>query len=82
LASNYRSSVVLCTATQPALKAPEFNGGLEQVRELAPEPSTLFQELERVRVRHVGELDDEALAAQMRTHDQVLCIVNNRRHAR
>ncbi len=82
LARNYRSSVVLCTATQPALKAPEFVGGLEHVRELAPEPHDLFRALERVRVRHVGELADEALAAQMRAHDQVLCIVNNRRHAR
>lgn len=84
LARNYRSSVVLCTATQPALEAPEFAGGLEkgQVRELAPEPPALFRKLERVRVRHVGELDDEALAERMRTHEQVLCIVNNRRHAR
>jgi len=82
LARNYRSSVVLCTATQPALKAPEFVGGFEHVRELAPEPLQLFRKLERVRVRHVGELDDEALAAQMRTQEQVLCIVNNRRHAR
>ncbi|KAF4304854.1 hypothetical protein GTA08_BOTSDO14200 [Botryosphaeria dothidea] len=64
LARNYRSSVVLCTATQPALNAPEFNGGLERVRELAPEPHDLFRALERVRVRHVGELADEALAAQ------------------
>jgi len=82
LARNYRSSVVLCTATQPALQAPEFVGGLEQVRELAPEPSVLFRKLERVRVRHVGKLDDEALAERMRAHEQVLCIVNNRRHAR
>ncbi len=82
LARNYRSSVVLCTATQPALQAPEFAGGLEQVRELAPEPPALFGKLERVRVRHVGEVDDVALAAYMRAHEQVLCIVNNRRHAR
>lgn len=82
LARNYRSSVVLCTATQPALQAPEFAGGLEQVRELAPEPPVLFRKLERVRVRHAGELDDEALAVRMRSHEQVLCIVNNRRHAR
>ncbi|MCB1899320.1 MAG: CRISPR-associated helicase Cas3' [Rhodocyclaceae bacterium] len=82
LARNYRSSVVLSTATQPALKAPEFVGGLESVRELAPEPPQLFRKLERVRVRHVGELDDDALAAHMRTQEQVLCIVNNRRHAR
>lgn len=82
LARNYRCSLVLCTATQPALQAPEFDGGLDGVRELAPEPPQLFRKLERVRVRHVGVLDDAALAGQMRSRDQVLCIVNNRRHAR
>lgn len=82
LARNYRSSIVLCTATQPALNAPDFRGGLEKVRELAPNPPELFRKLERVRVRHIGTLDDEALAAQLREFDQVLCIVNNRRHAR
>lgn len=82
LARNYRASVVLCTATQPALEAPAFDGGLTGVRELAPEPTRLFQQLERVRVRHVGTLDDAALAGHMREREQVLCIVNNRRHAR
>lgn len=82
LARNYRSSIVLCTATQPALNAPDFRGGLEKVRELAPDPPELFRKLERVRVRHVGTIDDDALAAQLRDLDQVLCIVNNRRHAR
>ncbi|MDD3762456.1 MAG: CRISPR-associated endonuclease Cas3'' [Nevskiales bacterium] len=80
LARNYRCSVVLCTATQPALHA--FDGGLTSVHELAPEPPELFRKLERVRVRHVGVWDDDELAAQMRSRDQVLCIVNNRRHAR
>ncbi|MFT4267996.1 MAG: CRISPR-associated endonuclease Cas3'', partial [Xenophilus sp.] len=82
LARNYRSSVVLCTATQPALEAPAFEGGLTGVRELAPEPPRLFKQLERVRVRHLGVLSDEALAGHMRSREQVLCIVNNRRHAR
>jgi len=82
LARNYRSSVVLCTATQPALQAPAFEGGLEKVHELAPEPPQLFRRLERVRIRHVGTLDDEALTAELRGREQVLCIVNNRRHAR
>lgn len=82
LARNYRTSVVLCTATQPALNAPAFEGGLTDVRELAPEPAQLFQQLERVRVRHVGIWSDDEVAAQMRSRDQVLCIVNNRRHAR
>lgn len=82
LARNYHSSVVLCTATQPALEAPAFEGGLQDVRELAPEPPELFRRLERVRIRHLGLLDDVALTAELRGREQVLCIVNNRRHAR
>ncbi|MCG6630584.1 CRISPR-associated helicase/endonuclease Cas3, partial [Acinetobacter baumannii] len=38
--------------------------------------------LRRVRVRHVGALEDDALAEELRQRTQVLCIVNNRRHAR
>lgn len=82
LARNYRTSVVLCTATQPALEAPAFEGGLNGVHELAPNPLQLFQQLERVRVRHVGTWNDDTLTAEMRSREQVLCIVNNRRHAR
>jgi CRISPR-associated endonuclease/helicase Cas3 len=82
LALNYKVSAVLCTATQPALEAPDFIGGLQNVRELAPEPGKLFAALKRVQVRHVGSLSDDALASQLVERDQVLCIVNNRRHAR
>jgi CRISPR-associated endonuclease/helicase Cas3 len=82
LVRNYHTSIILCTATQPALEAPRFSGGLEKVRELAPTPADLFRRLQRVQVRHVGALDDEALSSQMRQREQVLCIVNNRRHAR
>ena len=82
LARNYRTTIVLCTATQPALEAPAFEGGLENVRELAPNPPALFRKLERVQVRHVGVLDDIQLCAELTKREQVLCIVNNRRHAR
>lgn len=83
LARNYKVSPVLCTATQPALQADKgFKDGLENVEELAPGPlEGLYEKLRRVRVRHAGELDDEALAQRLRRHDQVLCIVNNRKHA-
>jgi CRISPR-associated endonuclease/helicase Cas3 len=82
LALNYNCSLVLCTATQPALHAPDFTGGLNNVRELAPQPERLFQELERVRIRPVGPLGDAALTQELSEREQVLCIVNNRRHAR
>jgi CRISPR-associated endonuclease/helicase Cas3 len=81
LALNYRTSVVLCTATQPALNAPDFQGGFENVVELAPNPQSLFEALARVTVESAGTLDDTALTQRLRDHEQVLCIVNNRRHA-
>ncbi|HEX7339929.1 MAG TPA: CRISPR-associated helicase Cas3' [Rhodanobacteraceae bacterium] len=83
LALNYRTSIVLCTATQPALLQEQgFKGGLCNVRELAPDPPVLYEKLRRVRVRHLGTLEDAALEDQLRQRQQVLCIVNNRRHAR
>lgn len=88
LARNYRSSVVLCTATQPALEykpdSPDYSlrGGLSDIRELAPNPKQLSQKLKRVTVEFVGELSDEKLGGLLRAQSQVLCIVNNRLHAR
>ncbi len=45
------SSVVLCTATQPAVAKEEWFGiGLEGVREIVPDPGGLYNTLKRVRV--------------------------------
>lgn len=84
LARGYGASVVLCTATQPALLADDgFPDGLKAVAEIAPDPKALYQELKRVTVTRLPDpLDDGALAARLAGEDQVLCIVNNRRHAR
>ena len=84
LATGYGASVVLCTATQPALrKQDDFKLGLENVRELAPDPQHLYTKLKRVRVDiHSEPVSDDALAAELRSQDQVLCIVNRRDHAR
>ena len=83
LARNWRTSVVLCTATQPALGEDDgFERGLPDLRELAPDPPSLYCRLKRARIHRTGELDDEALAQQLRESRQVLCIVNTRRHAR
>jgi CRISPR-associated endonuclease/helicase Cas3 len=84
LATGYGASLVLCTATQPALsKQDGFEKGLENVRELAPDPQHLYTKLKRVRVEIAPEpVSDDALAAELRAQDQVLCIVNRRDHAR
>ncbi|NOS76096.1 MAG: CRISPR-associated helicase Cas3' [Methyloglobulus sp.] len=82
LALNYQCSIVLCTATQPALTAEHLHNGFENVREIAPNPPALFAELERVRVKAIGVQTDEQLLTHLREKEQVLIIVNNRRHAR
>jgi CRISPR-associated endonuclease/helicase Cas3 len=83
LVLNYGCSVVLCTATQPALKDSDaFHHGFKDVREIAPEPEALFVKLRRAQVKPLGPQTDEQLVAQLRAREQVLMIVNNRRHAR
>jgi CRISPR-associated endonuclease/helicase Cas3 len=83
LARNYGTSIVLCTATQPALAAPDFCGGFaaEGVCELAPEPARLAAVLKRVEVRRAGEITDDHLVASLDGLSQGLVIVNSRAHA-
>ena len=94
LARNYGVSIVLCTATQPALrvtdaalppnkqKQPEgFDIGPE--RELAPDPQGLYTALKRVSVEVLPEpADDATIAARFVEKPQMLCIVNTRAHAK
>lgn len=86
LAECYGCTIVLCTATQPALDERSFASdhplGLPLAgRELAPDPSRLSQELKRVHLRHAGPMDDTALVAALSAVDQGLVIVNSRGHA-
>ena len=83
LAQNYRCSVVMCTATQPAVQAENgFYRGFENMREIAPKPTALFDKLRRTTVQHIGTQTDADLFAKLGEHPQMLVIVNNRRHAR
>ena len=77
LARNWQTSVVLCTATQPALaRRDDFRDGLVGVRELAPDPARTYQALKRTRIVHCGTLGDADLAERLRTMARALCIVN------
>ena len=83
LARNWRTTAVLCTATQPALaRTDQFPEGFESLRELAPDPDRLHRDLRRTRIRQAGTTGDSDLAERLRRIPQVLCIVNTRRHAR
>jgi len=86
LCANYGASVVLCTATQPALREKDgFGSGFKigDDRELAPDPRALYAELERVSVEVLAEpATDAAVAARFAGQPQMLCIVNSRGHAR
>jgi hypothetical protein len=83
LTRNYGVSVVICTATQPAIAAPDFVRGLAlgPERDLAPEPHRLHRSLTRVKVVDAGEVDDERLLDDLGGVEQGLVIVNSRAHA-
>lgn len=87
LVGRYRVSVVLSTATQPALGNPRHDPfgrtvmeGLGEARELAPDPAWLYRELDRVNVNLPKSPDDrrtwDDIAAELVQCEQVLCIVN------
>lgn len=89
LSAAYRSSVVFATATQPAfdtLHEAVSKHAVQgwQPREAVPEHPALFAALERVAVSwpKMGEkLTWAQLAAELRYADQVLVVVNLKRHA-
>ncbi len=86
LARNYRCTIVLCTATQPALDERKFPpahpAGLAlEGRELAPDPERLARDLRRVTIERVGDMSDADLVAALETTPQGLVIVNSRKHA-
>ncbi|NLG83633.1 MAG: CRISPR-associated helicase Cas3' [Firmicutes bacterium] len=80
LVRHYRCTVVLCTATQPALNdlLPEDF----RPAEIAPDPQGLYESFRRVVTHHLGEVDDDSIIDELSTRPQALCIVNTRRHAR
>ncbi len=60
LASHYGTTIILCTATQPALgKSAEFKDGLEGVREIIPDPVSLYQAFKKVKVDYLPTLSNQ-----------------------
>lgn len=86
LVTNYGTSVVLCTATQPVLDTIETELATNGIRitELAPDPASAFATLQRVRYEWPDGNETwawERVAEEMRSTEQSMVIVNTVRDA-
>jgi CRISPR-associated endonuclease/helicase Cas3 len=87
LVANYRVSLCLSTATQPALnQSPHMKHGFTQVKEIIADVPGLFAGLKRVEVKWPVDrkvaVTWEELAGELKKHRQVLCVVHRRDDAR
>ncbi len=92
LKQHYGVTVVLSTATQPALASRAYFDannnmrGLDNVREIMNDSDALYGALERVNVRLPTDWNAsvswDALASEISQRDSVLAIVNRRKDAR
>ena len=83
LVTRYGCTIVLCTATQPALeyRPADFKIGLQNVRPIIRDVAALHLNLKRVEVIRLGIISDELLVDRLADVPQVLCIVNTKAHA-
>jgi CRISPR-associated endonuclease/helicase Cas3 len=87
LQEHYGCSVVLSTATQPALKKSDsFLHGLHEVKEIIPDVLTLSRELARVNIEwetdDTTEYPDIAQCIQKENMHRVLVVTHKRKDAR
>jgi CRISPR-associated endonuclease/helicase Cas3 len=84
LVGRYGATVLLCTATQPALDESRTFAGLSGIREIVPNPAELFSRLKRVayQLPRPGERWTwDQVATEMAAERQALAIVNTRADA-
>lgn len=73
----YRSTVVLCTATQPALKKL-FSTDIK-IKELCPRMEEQFRFFKRVNMENLNKISEEELIERLEKETQVLCILNRKK---
>lgn len=87
LVEHYKVSLVICTATQPALEARDDFPGLPagSVREIVKDVPGLYRDLRRTAVEPVDTKTPrtwEEIAGELSAIDQVLCVVSDRKSCR
>lgn len=79
LLQKYGVSIVLCTATQPALST--FFSKKYAPTELCPRRESQFRFFERVTYQTMGSVTEEDMINRLQEEKQALCIVNTRKIA-
>lgn len=79
LLQQYGTSIVLCTATQPALQ--QFLPEKYIARELCPRRDEQFRFFERVTYQNIDTVTEEEMAEKLQQEWHALCIVNTRERA-
>ena len=82
LVAHYGCSIVLCTATQPALDDKSLRTALPAIEEIIADPAGLYEKLHRTEVELVGRQPDAELAERLRAERQALCIVSTKPQAK
>lgn len=73
----YRTSIVLCTATQPALDSI-FDQHRRYI-ELCPNINEQFKFFKRVIYENLGIIEFDTLIERLKTEKRALCIVNTKK---
>lgn len=84
LTKNYGCTVVLCTATQPALiRSDSFPYGFSasDVTEIVTDPHQLHVAFKRFHFKNIGRISNDELVGKISEKDRILCIVNTRQRA-
>ncbi|HZK19892.1 MAG TPA: CRISPR-associated endonuclease Cas3'', partial [Treponemataceae bacterium] len=90
LSTQYKSSFVFCTATQPVFETPtqfpQFPGFPQNsIREIITDAQSLYTDLKRVKVETIDTKTMrtwEDLSEELASYERVLCIVSDRKSCR
>lgn len=76
----YKSTLVLCTATQPALEKL-FVDEFKEAKELCPRMEEQFSFFRRAKIQDMGQVETEELGKILMEQSSALCILNTRKTA-
>jgi len=79
LVMNYKSTCILCSATQPSLK-DRFPKEI-RINEICENTESLYEFFRRTKVVNRGKMEVAQIAEELNSCNQALCIVNSKKHA-